>query len=230
MRPENGVQWWLRQGLLAVHAGDSAEACRCFQTVCDADPDNITALLWLAWLAPTRQESLALLSRVLELDPKNERAHAGVRWARRRPEFDKTNLDAPRECPVLDSDQPPATEMTLSLLRPFLQRLAFGLGTLLLIAYLGNLEKARNVPRKGTLVVVDEPGWFSREELLSGKNIGYYRALGYPNPTLAITPRVAERLLSGTGYTLDTLDPAKIEAIGRTVFLAATVMGREVEY
>ena len=30
--------------------------------------------------------------------------------------------------------------------------------------------------------------------------------------------------------TTDTLDPAKIEAVGRTVFLAATVMGREVEY
>jgi hypothetical protein len=30
--------------------------------------------------------------------------------------------------------------------------------------------------------------------------------------------------------TPDTLDPARIEAVGRTVFLAATVMGREVEY
>lgn len=30
--------------------------------------------------------------------------------------------------------------------------------------------------------------------------------------------------------TVDRLDPAKIEAVGRTVFLAATVMGREVRY
>ena len=69
----------------AGHAGDRAEARRRFQVVLDIDPDNTTALLWLAWLAPAKRESLTLFSRVLELDPKNEHARAGIRWARRRP-------------------------------------------------------------------------------------------------------------------------------------------------
>src|SRR5512136_820724 len=83
--PTHEIQSRLRQALLAEHSGDHAEARRCFQAARALDPDNIVALLWLAWLAPDREESLVLFSRVLELDPKNERAHAGIRWARRRP-------------------------------------------------------------------------------------------------------------------------------------------------
>jgi tetratricopeptide (TPR) repeat protein len=82
--PNEAVEW-LRRGLRAVHAGDLDRARHCFQTACDADPENVVALLWLAWLAPSREESLALLVQVLEIDPRNERAHAGIRWARRRP-------------------------------------------------------------------------------------------------------------------------------------------------
>lgn len=86
----NQVRFWLRKGLLAARAGDRAEARDCFQKARDADPDNTVALLWLAWLAPTREESLVLFTRVLELNPKNERAHAGIRWARRRPSARKS--------------------------------------------------------------------------------------------------------------------------------------------
>lgn len=91
-RPTNDVQSLLRHGMSAGRAGDRAEARRRFQVVLDTDPDNTSALLWLAWLAPTKRESLTLFSRVLELDPKNERARAGIRWARRRP---SDSLDAP---------------------------------------------------------------------------------------------------------------------------------------
>jgi ABC-type dipeptide/oligopeptide/nickel transport system permease component len=83
------VRWWLQKGLLATRVGDHAQARRCFQAARKADPDNIVALLHLAWLAPTRYESLVLLSRVMELDPKNKRARAGIRWARRRPPSEK---------------------------------------------------------------------------------------------------------------------------------------------
>jgi tetratricopeptide (TPR) repeat protein len=76
---------WLRRGVLAARSDDYAGARRCFQAARDADPDNVFALLWLAWLAHSRLESLALFSRVLELDPDNENAHAGIRWAMRRP-------------------------------------------------------------------------------------------------------------------------------------------------
>jgi len=82
--PENHVRASLRRGLSAARAGDHAEARYWFQVGLETDPDNINALLWLAWLAPSGRESLSLLSRVLELDPKNERARAAIRWARRR--------------------------------------------------------------------------------------------------------------------------------------------------
>ncbi|MEJ2559842.1 MAG: hypothetical protein P8186_27235, partial [Anaerolineae bacterium] len=62
--PSNELRSWLRRGLVAGHAGDRAEARRCFQAARDLDADNIVALLWLAWLAPTRRESLALFCRV----------------------------------------------------------------------------------------------------------------------------------------------------------------------
>ena len=86
-KPGNQAHLLLRRGLVAARAGNYSKARRWFRVVLDTDPDNITALLWLAWLAPTRQESLALLSHVLELDPENERARAGIRWARRRPAY-----------------------------------------------------------------------------------------------------------------------------------------------
>ena len=75
----------LRQGMAAGRAGQVPEAQRCFRAVLEADPHHVTALLWLAWLAPTRQESLALIIRVLERDPTNVRARNGLRWAMHRP-------------------------------------------------------------------------------------------------------------------------------------------------
>jgi ABC-type dipeptide/oligopeptide/nickel transport system permease component len=76
---------WLRRGMSAAQAGDRALARRYFCAARDMDPDNVVAMLWLARLAHTRLESLALFGRVLELDPQNEDARAGIRWARQRP-------------------------------------------------------------------------------------------------------------------------------------------------
>lgn len=92
-QPINDIRVWLQRGLLAARAGDRAEARCWFQTARSNDPDNIIALLWLAWLAPSRQESLALLCRVLELDPKNDHARAGIRWAKRHLPAGKSHLD-----------------------------------------------------------------------------------------------------------------------------------------
>lgn len=83
IQPPTDALMWLRRGLRAVHAGDRIQAWRCFQAADDADSDNVVVLLWLAWLSASREESLTLLSRALELDPHNEQAHAGIRWARR---------------------------------------------------------------------------------------------------------------------------------------------------
>ncbi len=85
VRVENAAdsQLWLRRGVAAARAGDLREARRRFRVARDAEPDNVTALLWLARLAHTPLESLALFSRVLELDPGNEDARAGIRRTRR---------------------------------------------------------------------------------------------------------------------------------------------------
>jgi lipoprotein-anchoring transpeptidase ErfK/SrfK len=104
------VRAWLRRGILAARAGDRGEARRCFAAAREADPDNIVGLLWSAWLAPAPQESIALLIRVLELDPKNEHAHAGLRWARRRPPSDEEPPDPPRPEGPSGDDTPPGTE------------------------------------------------------------------------------------------------------------------------
>jgi hypothetical protein len=83
IQPPTDALMWLRRGLRAVHAGDRMQGWRCFETAHDADSNNVVVLLWLAWLSPSRGESLTFLSRALELDPHNEQAHAGIRWARR---------------------------------------------------------------------------------------------------------------------------------------------------
>ena len=109
MQPPNEAVMWLRRGLRAVQAGDRGRARRCFQAAGDADPRNVVALLWLAWLAPSREESLALLVQVLEIDPRNERAHAGIRWARRRPSLSELQPPEPSD-PCSDPDAPAVTD------------------------------------------------------------------------------------------------------------------------
>jgi lipoprotein-anchoring transpeptidase ErfK/SrfK len=104
------VRAWLRRGILAARAGDRGEARRCFAVAREAEPDNIVALLWSAWLAPALQESIALLIRVLELDPKNEHAHGGLRWARRRPPSGAEPPDAPPSDGPGGGDSPPDAE------------------------------------------------------------------------------------------------------------------------
>ena len=123
-RDAAGVRSWLRWGVSAVRAGDYAEARRCFQTARDVDPDNVVALLWLAWLAHTRLESLVLFSHVLELEPKNESAHTGIRWARRRPSPDGRydDLIAAGRLPTAiqrpEAISPPGLSFLRDMLRP----------------------------------------------------------------------------------------------------------------
>ena len=121
---------------MAARGGDRAKACHCFRLALRADPDNLLALLWLGRLVPDRQERLALFSRVLELDPDNDQACAGIRSARRRSEPDTASLDVPAADSPPDVDERRHTDAKRSVLVALLPRLAFGLGTLLLIAYI----------------------------------------------------------------------------------------------
>jgi len=63
---------------------DPAAARKFFEKALEREPHNVTALLWLAGLSDTAEESLRYAARVLEVDPKNERAKAAIRWARKR--------------------------------------------------------------------------------------------------------------------------------------------------
>jgi lipoprotein-anchoring transpeptidase ErfK/SrfK len=74
----------LRQGIEAARTGKEREARAHLIAVLKQDPQNIPAMLWLAFVLPSPQDTIRLLQRVLTLDPANERAKAGIRWARSR--------------------------------------------------------------------------------------------------------------------------------------------------
>jgi lipoprotein-anchoring transpeptidase ErfK/SrfK len=63
------------------------------------DPENVTALLWMAWLADDRGASLAYVYRALTYDPENSDALAALHWAQRR--ADTPALSAPSPQPTL---------------------------------------------------------------------------------------------------------------------------------
>jgi lipoprotein-anchoring transpeptidase ErfK/SrfK len=81
---DDRVTHLLRDGQGAARAGKKAMARRKFRTVLMFDPGNVSALLWLAWLSDDPRSSLAYVARALACDPHNPRAHAALRWARRR--------------------------------------------------------------------------------------------------------------------------------------------------
>ena len=74
----------LQQGIEAARVGRENEARAHLIAVLKQDPNNTTAMLWLAFVLPSSDDSIRLLQRVLALDPTHERAKAGIRWARAR--------------------------------------------------------------------------------------------------------------------------------------------------
>ena len=74
------VRQQLKQGIKAHKAGDNQTARLHFQKALREDTTNIAALLWLAYITTDFDKQLFLLQRVLQLDPKNERAQRGVKW------------------------------------------------------------------------------------------------------------------------------------------------------
>ena len=80
----NSPDKYLSLGIDAARAGRRLEARRYFNLALKQSPNHIPTLLWLAFVAPMVQESQAILEQVLDLDPDNERAKAGLAWARRQ--------------------------------------------------------------------------------------------------------------------------------------------------
>ena len=97
----------LKAGVDAARAGKNNEAQTHLLAVLDAAPNNIPAIFWMAFVAPSPQESVALLERVLELDPNNERAKAGIRWAQQRVAAETliTETDTSTDSPEIDETE-----------------------------------------------------------------------------------------------------------------------------
>jgi len=74
----------LQAGIEAARAGQRQTAQKYLVAVLKQDSNNIPALFWLAYVASSPQHSLQLLNRILALDPDNERAKTGLRWAKKR--------------------------------------------------------------------------------------------------------------------------------------------------
>src|SRR3990172_9017659 len=74
----------LRRGMADARAGKRDYARRAFEQALALDPECSEAMLWLAAVAPDGETSLQYLARALEINPRDPRAHAGIRWARKR--------------------------------------------------------------------------------------------------------------------------------------------------
>ena len=136
----------LRLGIDAARAGHHKQARDSFVAVLKQDPHNIPALLWLAFVLPAPKDTIRVLERVLALDPANEQAHTGLRWARSRqqpaaaaqtqamsvypPEPAAKTFEPPRRQPLLPQKprqakkEAPAPRQPRRSLRPLLALLA----------------------------------------------------------------------------------------------------------
>ncbi len=71
----------LAQAIVAVKEGRKAEAKELLRVVVREVPQNVEGWLWLGASVSTPNETLYCLERVLEIEPGNQRAQAGIRWA-----------------------------------------------------------------------------------------------------------------------------------------------------
>ena len=81
---QNSVTQHIQNGMADARAGRVTLARKEFEHALALDAQSVEALLWLAALASEGETSLRYLARALEIDPRNTRAHAGLRWARKR--------------------------------------------------------------------------------------------------------------------------------------------------
>lgn len=100
---------YLNAGIEAARAGKKQEARKYLRAVLRADANHVPALFWLAFVAPSPEESIRLLERVLALEPGNARAKAGLEWARRQlPPADSPAVELPPAVdppPLIDRQQ-----------------------------------------------------------------------------------------------------------------------------
>src|SRR5690349_20255825 len=74
----------LQLGIKAAQAKRKTEAYQLLSQVVRRDPRSEQGWLWLAAVAPHPQESLDAFNHVLAINPNNEQARVGQRWAMSR--------------------------------------------------------------------------------------------------------------------------------------------------
>jgi twitching motility two-component system response regulator PilG len=72
----------LRSGVVAARAGDREMARQLFLQVVENEPRNESSWMWLARLSDTPEAALECLEKVLEINPKNEKALEAIITAR----------------------------------------------------------------------------------------------------------------------------------------------------
>ena len=90
------VEQLFRDARKAARLGHRGEARRLLWLALAIEPDRAELWIWLAGVASSARASMGYLGRALTLDPHNERAKAGLRWARRR----VMAAPAPRPIPI----------------------------------------------------------------------------------------------------------------------------------
>src|SRR5215218_9382968 len=89
------TQSLLQMGIKAAQAKRKPEAYQLLSQVVRRDPRNEQGWLWLAAVAPTPQEAMDAFGRVLAINPANEQARVGQRWAQGRLEKTATAAAPP---------------------------------------------------------------------------------------------------------------------------------------
>jgi lipoprotein-anchoring transpeptidase ErfK/SrfK len=99
---------YLQLGVDAARKGRRTESREYFKLALKQTPEHIPSLLWLAFVAESPEESLHALEKVLAIDPENERAKAGVVWARRQSAEAAPNREENAPDDASDIDEPDA--------------------------------------------------------------------------------------------------------------------------
>jgi hypothetical protein len=140
-------------GVKAAQAGLHGVAREHFRNALRQEPENTQALLWLAALAPTTEDSLRLFNRVLSLEPRNQQAIAGIHWLRRRQSFQhRLRLKHAGDQTIQTSNSIQAAEQAVS--RTSTTLLSYAFKTLLVTLAIGFLALAIGMSA-GMLVPLD---------------------------------------------------------------------------
>lgn len=94
----------LERGIAAAEAGDKEEARRYLSQVIELNPEIEEAWLWLGGIATSPDESLIYFETALALNPRSERARAGIDWAKGRGAKPKPTVIGKEEEPPLADD------------------------------------------------------------------------------------------------------------------------------